>query len=284
MVGIININNNKNGTIGRVCHGNVRKTSFLLYGASQRTLSRSPIPIHLRLNGRNLNTNGGPAINHGTTRRALSRIGHVLSSNAHVTFVATNVNNNANAKTTPIVTGTDGRLSVLAMNVIAVPFTFRNRSGVSRTLSNIRRVSGCISTLLIVGGRHLQRVCSSLGIFSTFTHTSSALGMTTGDVTRVVASRGHVGISFGSIHAIVGSNNITVVSANFNRNRKHIEGTVSSTLGSPLLGGGSVCGSGGILLGVSFSSSNSRSTDLAVSRVGRIRRFVTGFQRGFRVE
>lgn len=256
---------------------------FMLYGASGRTLGSSPMPMRLRLNGRNLKTNGGPTGTHRTTRRALRRVGRVLGSNAGVTFVATKVNNNAKANTTPIVTEIDGRLKVLAINVMAVPFHFRNPGGVSRTLSNMRRVSGRMSTLLIVGGRHLHRVCPSLTMLSTFKGTSSALDITTGDVTRVVAIRKLVGLSFGSIGAMLGSNNITVVDANCNRNRNHIGGTVRSTLGSPLLGSGSMFGSGGVLLDVTFTDRGGSGPNLAVSRVGSMGSFVRGFKSSFRL-
>ncbi len=282
VVGIVNINNNKKGTIGRVCERNVRSIDFMLYGASGRTLDRSPVPAHLRLKGRKLNTKGHPRHTGRTTVRDLSDVGRVLGSNAHVIFVATKVKNKAKAKTTPIVTQYTGRVGVLAIKIIAVPFHFRKLGGVSRTLSNIRRVSGRMSTLLIVGGRHLQRVCPRLAILGTFTGTSSALSMTMGDVTRVVAMRKHVGLSFRSIGAMLGSNNITVVDANVDRNRKHIGRTVRGTLRSPLLGGGSVCDSGGILLGVLFDRRR-RDCRLAVRRVGRIRRFVDGFNSSIRI-
>lgn len=282
VVGMVNMNNNNNGTMGRVCQRNVRSIAFILYGASGRTLTRSPIPIGLRLNhdvARKLKTNGHPRQTHSTTRRDVRSVHGRLGSNAGVMFVATKVKKKAKAKTTPIVTHVTGRVSVLAINVIAVPFVFRKRGGVVRTLSNMRHVTRRISTLLIVGGRHLHRVCTSLAFVGTFNGTSSALSVTTGDVTRVVAVHNAIGLSFTSIGAVLGSNNITVVDAKFNRNRGHIAGTVSSTLRSPLLGGGSVFGTGGMVLGISFYPSSR----LVVRRVGRVRRFVDGFHRNIRI-
>lgn len=135
-----------------------------------------------------------------------------------------------------------------------------------------------MSTLLIVGGRGLDRVCDRLSMSSTFSGTSSALSMTTGDVTRVVALRKGIGLSFGSIGAILGSNNMTVVDANCNRNSGHIDRTVGGTRRSPLLGGGSVFGSGGMLLGVSCDTR----CGLVVDRVSRIGRFVGHFDHSFR--
>lgn len=278
VVGMVNIKNNNNGTMGRVCGRNVRSMAFIIYGASGRTLTRSPIPIGLRLKGRKLKTKGHPRHTHRTTRRDVRSMGKVLGSNYGVMFVATKVKKNAKANTTPVVTGATGSVSVLAMNVIAVPFLFRKGQGVSRTLSNIRGVDRRMSTLLIVGGRHLHSVCSSFDIVGTFNGTSSALSVTTGDVTRVVAVHNAVGLSFGSIGAMLGSNKMTVVDAKCNGKRDHIDRTVGSTLRSPLLGGGSVFGSGGVLFGVSFDAGDR----LVVRRVGRIRSFVDGFNGSIR--
>lgn len=271
VVGIVNINNNKYGTIGGVCTRNVMGIDFTIYGASDRSLSGSPIPMGVVLKGDNLNTKTGPRIKEDRTRGARRSVGGLLSSKAGVIFIATKVNNKANANTTPIVTNVTGKVNVLAINVVAVPFCFRGQGGVIGTLRNMRRVHGGISTLLVIGGRHLYSICTSsrVAMGSTFGLTSGMLDSTAGDVSRLVAIRKAVGLSFHSVRAAVGDNNNTVVTVNETDNRKEIRDTVGGTLSSPLLCNDSVDGTRHVLFGVCASDGR----PVFIQRVERVSTF-----------
>lgn len=276
VVGIVNINNNNNGTIDGVCHRNVQSMSFMLYGASGRTLRGSRIPGGLLVKrgaARKLNSKGIPRIKRGTTLRDRRSVCQVLSSNAHVTFIATKVKNNAKAKTKPMITGVSGSVKVLAINVIAVPFIFRKQPGVIGTLHNIEGVTRGISSLLIVGGRQLEGF-TSVPIPRTGHGTSRALAVTTGDVTRVIAASLRRGISFTSISAAVHGDKITLVDVNFKRKRKHLQRTVARTLRDALIGSiGGVFGTGQM----TFIVCCDRRSRLHVDRVSSVRSFVSRF-------
>ncbi len=274
-VGIININNNNKGTMGHVISTNIGNIRFITVGASGTTLLGSGTGVGLRVNSgaaTKVNTNNGPGGNRTTTRRSHSRVTTIVHSTS-VVFVATNVNNNANANTTPIITTVTGRLNVLAINVIAGPFTFRNGGHVARTRSNVTTLHRGISDLIMVPGRHLGFMSArGVAFGGTFSVTSSILHRNIRDVSRLVGIATLIGLSFTSIGSVVTSTNCTRVNINITANHSGTRRTTHTTVDDPLVRA-SVSGTHNIVVDVANSISVNlrriRLTSAVVSRVTR---------------
>lgn len=256
-VGMMNMNNNNKGTMGHVIRYGVRSIRFVTMGDSGPTLTGSRTSRGVLVNrgtAGNVNTNTEPRMNGGTT----SRDGRTVAStvaNTRVMFVATNVNNNANANTTPIITRITGSLNVLAINIIAAPFTFRNGRHVSRTRTNVGRLTRCISSVVIVPGRGLGFIAGrEVALLGTFRVTGSILHRNIRSVSSLIGTANLMGYSFTSIARVVGSSNCTRVNINHNGNGSGTRITTRTTVSDPLLGA-SVSNTHNILLGVATSSS-----------------------------
>lgn len=255
-VGIVNIKNNNGGTMGEVVRRNIRNIRFVTIGASTRTLGLSGTRIGVRVkNGlaEKLKTNTGPRMNGGTTRRDGRRMRRTLG-NTSVMFIATNVNNNAKAKTTPIVTRVTHSLKTLAINIMAHPFAFRNHGHSARTTNNVTTVGRTISALVIVPGSELLRVISGdAPVLRTFHRTSGILHRNIRNVSSLVTIPKLVGLSFTSIGAVVSGGNSTLVNVNITTKRGHTTRTTGGTVSSPLLRA-SVSNTRNILVGVANKS------------------------------
>lgn len=256
-VGIVNINKNNKGTIGHVITARIGGIRFVTVGASRRILELSGTSRGVRVNrglAENGNTNSVPRVKRRTTRRDESRVTTLLGS-ASVMFIATNVNNNANANTTPMITGVTGSVNVLAINIIAGPFTFRNGEEVARTRRNVTRLSTYISSLVVIPGRELGCISSAdVALRGTFTVTSSILERNIRDVSSLVLLPNLMGLSFTSIASMVGSTNCTRVNVNDTANGSGTAITTSVTVSDPLLRA-SVSNTGNLVVGVATSTS-----------------------------
>ena len=232
----------------------IKDVSFMVCNTDRQALSRSPVPIKVRL-GEHLTEGLGAGNNPERGREAalesLDEITDIFRrEGTKMVFITAGMGGGTGTGAAPVIAKAAKEMGILTVGIVTLPFKTEGNKRTTQAYKGVEELKGFVDSLLLINNESIHEIYGKLTLTDAFGKANDILATAARGIAEIITRPSTVNVDFADIKTVMTDSGVALMgSGRANGSDRALE-VARNALTSPLLNHNDIYGATNILINI----------------------------------
>ena len=284
IIKVIGVGGGGGNAVNHMYRDGIHDVTFVLCNTDNQALNDSPVPVHLQLGKEGLGAGNKPERARQAAEETLDDIRNMLNDGTKMAFITAGMGGGTGTGAAPVIARVSKEMGILTVGIVTIPFKFEGPKKIDQALDGVEQMAKHVDALLVINNERLREIYPDLGVLDAFAKADDTLSIAAKSIAEIITVHGLINLDFNDVKTVLKDGGVAIMSTGFGQGEGRVKNAIKDALNSPLLNDNDVFNSKKILLSITFSSNQGKSTGLTMDEMNDANDFMAKFGDDFELK
>ena len=284
IIKVIGVGGGGGNAVNHMYRDGIHDVTFVLCNTDNQALNDSPVPVHLQLGKEGLGAGNKPERARQAAEETLDDIRNMLNDGTKMAFITAGMGGGTGTGAAPVIARVSKEMGILTVGIVTIPFKFEGPKKIDQALDGVEQMAKHVDALLVINNERLREIYPDLGVLDAFAKADDTLSIAAKSIAEIITVHGLINLDFNDVKTVLKDGGVAIMSTGFGQGEGRVKNAIKDALNSPLLNDNDVFNSKKILLSITFSSNQGKSTGLTMDEMNDVNDFMAKFGDDFELK
>ena len=284
IIKVIGVGGGGGNAVNHMYRDGIHDVTFVLCNTDNQALNDSPVPVHLQLGKEGLGAGNKPERARQAAEETLDDIRNMLNDGTKMAFITAGMGGGTGTGAAPVIARVSKEMGILSVVIVTIPFKFEGPKKIDQALDGVEQMAKHVDALLVINNERLREIYPDLGVLDAFAKADDTLSIAAKSIAEIITVHGLINLDFNDVKTVLKDGGVAIMSTGFGQGEGRVKNAIKDALNSPLLNDNDVFNSKKILLSITFSSNQGKSTGLTMDEMNDVNDFMAKFGDDFELK
>ncbi len=228
--------------------------SFMVCNTDRQALSRSPVPIKVRL-GENLTQGLGAGNNPDRGREAaLETLDEMVEiykrEETRMVFITAGMGGGTGTGAAPVIAKATKEMGILTVAIVTLPFRTEGPKRMKHAYEGIQELRKYVDSLVLINNENILEIYGDLALSEAFGKVDDILATAAGSIARLIMTSNLINVDFADVETVMRDSGIALMGSARASGEDRVMKVADAALSSPLLNNNNITGARNALINI----------------------------------